>query len=100
MACKAVGDHGQVQYQGVEGVQPVIGVKGGNLEVVQTFEYLGATITKNGRITADTQIRIGIATGALVKMKPIWHSKSIAVKLKIRVMQAIVTASALYGCET
>ena len=53
-------DKSKILSMGIEGVQPVIGVKGGKLEAVQTFKYLGATITKDGRSTADTKIRIAI----------------------------------------
>ena len=67
-------DKSKILSMGVEGVQSVIGVKGRKLEVVQTFKYLGATITKDRRSPADAKIQIAIATGALAKLKPIWHS--------------------------
>ena len=60
-------DKSKILSMGVEGVQPVLGVQGGKLKAVQTFKYLGATITKDGRSTDDTKIRIAIATGALAK---------------------------------
>jgi hypothetical protein len=89
----------KVLVMGTEVMQPAITVGGVNLENVESFKYLGATITKDGRSTSEIKIRIATATGALARLKNIWHCRNISIESKLRLMRAIVTSSILYGCE-
>lgn len=77
-------------------------VKIGNnvLDQVKEFKYLGAHITEDGTSTREVKTRIAIATQQLSKMKKIWCSRSISMKVKINLLKAIVVATALYGCDT
>ena len=48
-----------------------ISMNGQQLEEVMAFKYLGATLTKYGRSTAEIKIRLAIATAGMVKLNNI-----------------------------
>ena len=55
---------------------------GEKLEEVDQFNYLGATLTKDGSSDSDIKIRLAQATSAMVRLTTIWSSKCIRFKLK------------------
>ena len=59
------------------------------LEVVDTFKYLGATLTKNVRST----------TSAMSKLSRIFKSKEISLPTKLKLFKFLVVSILLYGCE-
>ena len=63
-----------------------IGMSGQQGEEVMAFKYLGATLTKDGRSTAEIKIRLDIATASMAKLNKIWSSKDLS--------------TLLYGCES
>ena len=89
----------KVMAMGTESTQPEIMVGGKTLEEVESFKYLGAQITKDGRSDTDVKSRLAIATSALAKLQPLLNNKSISIRTKIRLWRAIVISTALYGCE-
>ena len=42
----------------------------------------------------------GIATGALSISNKIWKEINLSIEIKVNLLRAIVTSTALYGCET
>ena len=44
------------------------------LEEVETFKYLGATLQKDGTCAAEIRIRIATATAAMTKLCRVWKS--------------------------
>jgi len=88
----------------VKTTQPDIQIRQGKLEAVQSFKYLEATITKDGKSTSEIKTRIAIATGTLSKLnvayKLIWKDKNVPIATKIRLMRAITVSTTLYGCES
>ena len=48
-----------------------ISMNGQQLEEVMAFKYLGATLTKDGRFTAEIKIRLAIATASMAKLNEI-----------------------------
>jgi len=92
-------DKSKVMSMGTEATKPEIIVRGNKLEQVETFKYLGAQITKDGRSDKDVKSRLAIATSALTKLQPLLNNKSISIRTKIRLWRAIVISTALYGCE-
>ena len=54
-----------------------ISMNGQQLEEVMAFKYLGATLTKDRRATAEIKIRLAIATAGMAKLNKIWSSKDI-----------------------
>ena len=76
-----------------------ITVHGHELETVKQFKYLGATINDQGSKT-EVLARAAQTTAALARLKPIWKDKCISLKLKIRLLRALVFSIFLYACET
>ena len=90
----------KILAMGVKSTQPDIYIRGNKLETVQSFKYLGATITEDARCVTEIKTRIAIATGALAKLEILWKDKSIALTSKVRLLRAITLSTALYGCES
>ena len=74
---------------------------GGNiLEMVDTFTYLGVTLTKDGKSESEIKIRMATVTSELVRLKTIWKSNEISIRTKILLYKSLVLSIILYGCET
>ena len=77
-----------------------ISMNGQQLEEVMAFKYLGATLTKDGRSTAEIKIRLAIATASMAKLNKIWSSKDLSFATKIKLHKTVVLSTLLYGCES
>ena len=75
-------------------------VDGTPLERVNTFTYLGSTISCDSAVDVEIKTRIGKAFGSLQKHSNIWKRRSLSLKVKIQMYQAIVISTLLYGSET
>lgn len=75
-------------------------MNGQKLEEVDSFKYLGATLSKDGSCTAEVRIRISTATSAMARLDRIWRSNSISFTNKYRLYKSLVVSILLYGCET
>ena len=74
-------------------------VNGEPVEQVSYFVYLGVTISGDGRIDRDLDIRIQRAYGAFNQLWKIWNSRTIKTPTKIRIYRAAVISILLYGAE-
>jgi hypothetical protein len=73
-------------------------IDGSNLEVVDDFKYLGSTISSS--LTIDTEInsRIAKASATMAKLSQrVWNNPSLTTNTKMRVYQACVLSTLLYG---
>lgn len=80
---------------------PNISIDGYNLEVVENFTYLGSTISSS--LAIDTEINSRIAKAATVMAKlnlRVWSNSSLTQNTRLRVYQACVLSTLLYGSET
>ena len=77
-----------------------ISMNGQQLEEVMAFKYLGATLTKDGRSTAEIKIRLAIATASMAKLNKIWSSKDVSFSTKVKLYKTLVLSTLLYGCES
>ena len=75
-------------------------MNGQQLEEVDAFKYLGATLTKDGRSTTEIKIRMATATSAMAKLSKIWKSKEISFPTKMKLYKSLVLSILLYGCES
>ena len=75
-----------------------ISMNGQQLEEVMAFKGLGATLTKDGRSTAEIKIRLVIATASMAKLNKIWCCKDISFSTKIKLYKTLVLFTLLYGC--
>ena len=59
-----------------------LNVKGNNVEEVDSFIYLGASVTKDGGGTADIKRRIALASAQFKRLSNIWRAGDISSKTK------------------
>ena len=60
------------------------------VEDVEEFVYLGATVTKEGGGTEDIKKRLSKAQGAFYNLKKIWNTRSIGRNTKIKLFKTLV----------
>ena len=70
------------------------------VESVDAFCYLGSLITADSSCDREIKIRIGKANAAFGKLTKIWKKNGFSMKTKIRLYNAIVLSTLLYGSET
>ena len=81
-------------------VEPDIFVKETRLEVVDTFVYLGSTISKDGSLDAEINLRTQKASTAFGKLeKRVWSDRGITIKTKISVYSTCILTALLYSSE-
>ena len=82
-------------------VAPTIEVNGENLETVERFSYLGSHLSSNANIEDEVQYRLRCASSAFGKLrKRVFDDHDLRVSTKLRVYQAVVLPTLLYGSET
>jgi len=81
--------------------EPQITVNGQVLQAVETFTYLGSTLSRNVNIDAEINNRISKASSAFRRLQEkVWERRGISLNTKLKVYHAVVLTSLLYGCET
>ena len=71
-----------------------------NLEIVDSFVYLGSCISGDGKISTEIEKRIMKARATYASLRHLWRQKGISLAVKTRVYKVTVRAVLLYGCET
>ena len=80
---------------------PIIILRGEQIEVVKTFTYLGSIVSSNGRVKDDVDSRINKASSAFNKLrKYLWNRREISLNTKMRIFNAVILSVLLYGGET
>ena len=78
----------------------LVPVAGDNVEVVESFTYLGVNIHNTGSSEHDIRKRIAIARNCMASLdRNIWHS-SISLSTKLRLYRVFILPVILYGAET
>ncbi|KAK2184432.1 hypothetical protein NP493_266g02003 [Ridgeia piscesae] len=54
------------------------------LEKVDSFKYLGSTLTKNGSSTKEVKTKLRLVASAMTRISVIWKSNSVSFPLKLR----------------
>ena len=83
-----------------ENIQANIKIENETLEQVDSFKYLGQTITPDGRNENEIKIKIAIAKNRFQQMYQVLTSRKISIKLRHRLLVCYVFSVILYGCET
>ena len=69
---------------------PIITVKGQNLQTVDIFTYLGSTLSRISKVsTAFGRLRNNV-----------WERQGLNLQTKLKIVKAIVMTNLLYACET
>ena len=74
-------------------------LNGKDLEEVDSFIYLGATVSKSGGAADDMKRRLGLARIAFNKLSKIWKDSHIGRKTK-KIFRSNVVSVLLFGSET
>ena len=72
----------------------------GDIENVASFTYLGSVIAVDGGTERDVLVRIGKARTAFLLLRPVWRSKVISLRIKLRILNTNVKSVLMYGAET
>ena len=70
------------------------------LENVTDFTYLGSTLSYNGSLSTELDSRIGKASAAYNKLRPVLNNKKISANTRLRIFHAVVVSTLLYSSET
>ena len=80
-------------------IEPIIKIKG-NDNVVEKFTYLGSTFSKSFVMDDEFNTRFTkVSAGFGWLNRNVWNQKGISEAVKIKLYQAVVLTTLLYGCE-
>ena len=77
-----------------------INLQGQNLERVNTFKYLGATLAENGDLDAEMTHRIQSGWQNWKRVSGILCDRRISLRVKGKVYKTVVRPAMMYGAET
>ncbi|XP_072171913.1 uncharacterized protein [Diadema setosum] len=81
--------------------QPSITLNGIQLKNVKSFKYLGSTLSSDGTLDNEIAARIQMASLALGRLRTkVLQHKNVRLSTKLKVYNAVVLSSLLFGCET
>ena len=76
-----------------------VNINGEAIKQVVRFNYLGSTITSDGRCDEEINKRIALSKQAFEKMSPIPKNRTISINTKTRVLKCYVWSVLLYDSE-
>ena len=80
---------------------PSISIDGTQLANVESFKYLGSTISHDGSLDKEIAARISKASQALGRLwNRVLNQHNIRLLTKLKVYNAVILPSLLYGCES
>lgn len=69
-------------------------------DIVDSFVYLGSTISNKGGSEIEIRRRIGMAKSAMSQLDKIWKDRNVLKKTKIYIIRTLVFPIFLYGAES
>ena len=67
---------------------------------METFRYLGVTVTNTNGIREETKRRIKTGNASYYSLEIILSSRLLSKKLKVKTYKTFILPVVLYGCET
>ena len=80
-------------------LQGMRNLNGMNVEAVESFKYLGMTLTSDGRMDGEVSARMGAASRCYYSLLNLFKRRAISQTTKLRVYNTVVRPILLYGCE-
>ena len=75
-------------------------IGGMEVEAVESFKYLGTTMSHNAKMTEEVAARIGAANRCYFSFLDLFKRRSTSRKTKIRIYNTVIRPVLIYGCET
>ena len=80
---------------------PDISIDGTHLKVVDSFTYLGSTISSSFSLDTEISTRIGRAAATMAKLnKCMWSNSLLTENTKFKAYQAFVLSTLMYGSKS
>ena len=73
-------------------------MNGQDPEEVDSFKYIGSTLSKDGTSTKEIKIRIAVAMSVMIRLHINWKSRDINFPTKLKLCRALTLF--IYGCES
>lgn len=70
------------------------------VERVHKFAYLGSIVSETGGTEDDITSRIAKARATFAQLRPVWQSRKLTRRVKLKIFGSNVKSVLLYGCET
>ena len=75
-------------------------IKGGNVETMTDFIFLGSKITVDGDCSQEVKRHLLLGRKAMTNLDSILKSRDITLLTKVRIAKAMVFQVVIYGCES
>jgi hypothetical protein len=92
--------NGKLQLICIRCDEPVEKPNGEHLQPQQQMQYLGTTLSEDGRVSSELSRRIGQARSEFRSLCKVWNHSSLSVNRKLRVFDSLVQSKFLYGLAT
>ena len=79
---------------------PNIQAEGSTIEEVTEFCYLGSVLSHDSSCDKDIKTRLGKANSNFGRLHSIWRSKTLSIKIKVRLYESLILSTLLYAAET
>ena len=80
---------------------PQIKIDGKVLNNVESFTYLGSSLSSNNSLDKEISSRIAKASASFGRLrKRVWNERGLRLDTKMAVYRAVVVTALLYGCES
>ena len=87
--------------QAVDQVCSTVACCGEQVQVVNSFPYLGSRVSFDGKSDEEINRRLGLAWGVMSSLGVrVWRSRHLSRRTKVEVFKRLVLPVLLYGCET
>ena len=73
--------------------------KNQTIKQVNSFKYLGFTLTSDAKCDSEIKKRIAVAKETFTKMRSLFNNRNITLKTKLRLLKTYVWSILMYGCE-